>query len=79
MVGQLTYLSAPITGDQFGSTDLDGFSAEPRDAHHGDERRLLLLLVAEPDEAVSLAEPRPVQHHCKAKVKPQLNLNLKDS
>ena len=62
--------------DQFGNSYLDGLPAQPGDAHHGDQRRLLLLLVAEPDEAVALAEPRPVQHHCKAKVEPQSNLNL---
>ena len=49
-------------------THLDRFPSQPRNAHHGDQRRLLLLLVAEADEAVALAESGPVQHDCKAKL-----------
>ena len=50
-------------------THLDRFSSQPRNAHHRDQRRLLLLLVAEADEPVALAEPGPVQDDWKAKGK----------
>ena len=45
--------------------DLDRFSAEPSHAVHGGHGRLLLHLVAEPDEAEPLAEARLVQDHWK--------------
>ena len=44
-------------------TNLDGLAAEPHLPGHAAQGVLLLLLVPEPHEAVSLAEPRLVQHH----------------
>lgn len=44
-------------------TNLDGLAAEPHLPGHAAQGVLLLLLVPEPHEAVSLAEPGLVQHH----------------